>query len=134
MVKAINFLSLTKLFYSPGYDFSTLQGKKASYWYALSQFGKINSRGSKDFPYNYWLSDKFLLPFCLSAENNMIEAPTLLNNIQPKSISPTNQFHLYLKFQAPTVKVLRVVVLYSQLRSIAIEHDRTSFKGYEADQ
>lgn len=123
-------------FYTTGYDFSTTQGKKASYWYALSQFGKITARGTKDLPYNYWLTDRFLLPFCLSAENNLAgnPGPNLMNKIQPKSISPSNEFSLYLKFEEPTVTVLRAVIIYSQQRAIAIEHDRTSFKSYESDQ
>ena len=120
-----------------GYDFSTVQSRKASYWYVLSQFGKMNPRGSKDFPYDYWLTSRFLLPYCLSAENDILGSnigPKLMNTIQPKSISPSNEFNLYLKFEVPTDKVLRVVVVYSQLRAIAIEHDRTSSKAYESDQ
>ena len=58
----------------------------------------------------------------------------LMNRIQPKSISPSNVFNLYLKFNAPTTSVLRVVIVYSQQRAIAIEHDRTSTKSYESDQ
>ena len=77
------------------------------------------------------------MPFCLSAENDILgtnTTPNLMNRIQPKSMSPSNEFNLYLKFDSPTEKVLRVVVVYSQLRAISIEHDRTSSKAYESDQ
>ena len=115
-----------------GYDFSTEDGKKASYWYALSQFGKLNN--FKEITYEHWYRDRFLLPFCLSAEHPQGPGPALLNRIQPRSMSPDNQFSLYLKFNAPTDKVLRVVLVYSQLRAISFEHDRTTFRSYEVDQ
>ena len=118
-----------------GYDFSTTAGKKASYFYVLQQFGKLNAEGSASLPYELWLEDKFLLPFCLSANNNIGGAnASLMNRTQPRSISPSNDFSIYLKFENPVQKVLRLTVIYSQLRSLAIEHDRTTFKGYEAEQ
>ena len=118
-----------------GYDFSTDAGKKASYFYVLQQFGKLNEEGSASLPYNLWLEDKFLLPFCLSANNNVGGANAgLMNKTQPRSISPSNDFSIYCKFENPVQKVLRLTVVYSQLRSLAIEHDRTTFKGYEAEQ
>ena len=115
-----------------GYDFSTPQGLKASYWYVLSQLGKLDN--AKELPFEHWSKDRFLLPFCLSAETQYGTGPALLNKIQPKSISPSNQFSLYLKFDSPTTKVLRVVLIYSQQRALSIEHDRTTFRSYEVDQ
>ena len=118
-----------------GYDFSTDAGKKASYFYVLQQFGKLNEEGSSSLPYEHWLKDKFLLPFCLSANNNVGGAnASLMNKTQPRSLSPSNDFSIFLKFGDPTEKVYRLTVVYSQLRALAIEHDRTTFKGYEAEQ
>ena len=118
-----------------GYDFSTDASKKASYFYVLHQFGKFNKDGSGSLPYDLWLKDKFLLPFCLSANNNVGGAnANLMNKTQPRSISPSNDFSIYVKFRNPTSGVLRLTVVYSQLRALAIEHDRTTFKGYEAEQ
>ena len=118
-----------------GYDFSTESGKKASYFYALGQFNKLNGQGSIDLPYDLFNSDKFLLPFCLSADNAARgNVPNILNRTQPRSMSPSNDFTLYVRFAKPTEYVFRVTVIYSQQRAIAIEHDRSTFKGYEPDQ
>ena len=118
-----------------GYDFSTESGKKASYFYALGQFNKLNGQGSIDLPYDLFYSDKFLLPFCLSADNAARgNVPNILNRTQPRSMSPSNDFTLYLRFEKPTELVFRVSVIYSQQRAIAIKHDRSTFKGYEPDQ
>ena len=40
---------------SAGYDFSTEQKCKSSYWYVLQQFGRLSSQeGSTDFSYESW--------------------------------------------------------------------------------
>ena len=118
-----------------GYDFSTTSGKKASYYYALGQFNKLNSHGSGDLPYDLFYKDRFLLPFCLSADNTARgTGPNILNRTQPRSMSPSNDFFLYVRFEAPTQRVFRISVVYSQQRAFAIEHDRSTFKGYEPDQ
>ena len=49
-------------------------------------------------------------------------------------MSPSNDFTLYVRFQEPTTHVFRITIIYSQQRALAIEHDRSTFKGYEPDQ
>ena len=67
-----------------GYDFSSESGKKASYFYALGQFNKLDGRGTNDLPYDLFYTDKFLLPFCLSADNAARgNVPNILNRTQP---------------------------------------------------
>ena len=86
-------------------------------------------------PYDLFYKDKFLLPFCLSADNVARDnVPNILNRTQPRSMSPSNDFTLYVRFESLTTKVFRVSVIYSQQRALAVEHDRSTFKGYEPDQ
>ena len=46
----------------------------------------------------------------------------------------TDSFISAASFQETTKVVLRITVIYSQQRALAIEHDRSTFKGYEPDQ
>lgn len=115
---------MTLLLFSPlpGFDFTTEERKRASYYYVLTQFNKLNRQGSKDLDYDSWLTNRFILPFSLSGENMPKNDPAQKLEIKP--IAPNNQFNLYLRFENPTQKVLRAVLIYSQLRSLAIESDR----------
>ena len=88
---------------SLGYDFSTDEKKKASYYYVLQQLNKMGDKGCHDFPFETWLSRYFILPFCLSAEESIPKTEDTVK-IENKPISPTNDYTLYLKFKNPTTR------------------------------
>ena len=83
-----------------GYDFSSTEKQKASFFYVLQQFGKLSNNGNKDFDFETWKKTRFILPFCLSGENPRQDLAT--RKIDLKPINTLNPYNLYLRFETPT--------------------------------
>ena len=116
-----------------GYDFSTEEGKLASYFYVLEQLGKIRPEGT-DLLYNQFYDSNFFLPFAISCEPNTSYSPELRDRIMSRAISTNGRFDLYLKFAKPLDGVYRAVILYRQYRQFSMNSERSTFKDYENEQ
>ena len=96
-IKKTLFLPYSQL---TGYDFSSNEKQKASFFYVLQQFGKLTKNGNKDFEFETWKKNRFILPFCLSGENPRQDLST--QKIDLKPINTLNPYNLYLRFETPT--------------------------------
>lgn len=120
-----------------GYNFETYESQLASYWYVLHSFNRLKKSNSNDFSFKTWFEKgRFILPFSLTGEikeeSEQIEGNT--NETILKPLNSGQSLQLYTRFEAPTTKVLRISVLITQFRSIAIEADRSTSRFFEVDQ
>ena len=54
--------------------------------------------------------------------------------IQQSNYNPNDRSQLYLKFEAPTDYTIRIIVLYSQSRSLNFDRTRRTFLSFDIDQ
>ena len=121
-----------------GYNFKSKESQLASYWYTMSQFGRLGKNSTIDFSFESWFEGgRFLLPFSLTGEFKDENNQENSNNPNEKIMRPLasgQNLNLYTRFENPTDTVLRVSIVITQLRSIAVESDRSTSRFYEVDQ
>lgn len=88
-----------------------------------------------DFSFESWFEKgRFLLPFSLTGEFKDEEEQNDSNEKILRPLASGQNLQLYTRFTEPTSQVLRVSILITQLRSIAIESDRSTSRFFETDQ
>ena len=102
----------------------------------MKSFDRLNKNNCNDFTFESWFhKGRFLLPFSLTGEfkDETVETDGTNEKIL-KPLASGQNLQLYTRFEKPTEQVLRLSVMITQLRSIAIESDRSTSRYYEVDQ
>ena len=99
-------------------------------------FFKINNNKIKYNTINIYIF--FICNFFLSqmspSPTNYETGSLTSEQIQQSSYHPNDKAQLYLKFEAPTDYTIRVIVLYSQSRSLNFDSARRTFLSFDIDQ
>ena len=118
---------MTLFFISHRFHFKTNLESERSYLVSMETLGLINSEGLT-LPYNVWKSTRFFLPFNLSASIESYKPAAGETILQEPIIKNSDRTDLFLEFETQTTSVIKILVLYSQARQIAINHERKAFR------
>ena len=106
--------------------FDDKRQKVASYLIAMETLGQLNQDGTL-LSIERFYDTSFMLPFKLSHELNSY-SPELAQRVLQEPTIKNSKTHLFLEFNSPTTYVIRVVVVYSQARILAIDSTKKCFR------
>ena len=105
-------------------------GKKFSFLFFF--LGKISENGC-DLSMERYYDSSFFIPFRLDGQLGNYSAD-VQNRLQQRATVPHSRIRLFLEFKKETSYVIRVSVLYKQMRILAISSDKKAYRNCDIDQ
>ena len=80
-----------------------------------------------------YYDSSFFIPFRLDGQLGNYSAD-VQNRLQQRATVPHSRIRLFLEFNKATTYVIRVSVLYKQMRILAISSDKKAYRNCDIDQ